>query len=55
MKELLNEKVFVFFLGMVFGLMITGVIVGDKMIPKALLKNKQIYMDGKMYELREMK
>ena len=53
--QILKEPCVMFFLGMLFGLMITGLIVGDKMIPKILLKNKKIYVDYRYYEIKEIK
>lgn len=54
MKKLLSEPVIVFWIGMVFGMSITALMVGDKMIPKAILKMNKIYIDGKYYEIRKL-
>lgn len=51
-NKMLKEPCVMFFLGMCFGLMVTGTIVGDKMIPKAILNMKKIYIDGTTYEIR---
>lgn len=53
--QILKEPCVMFFLGMCLGLLITGIIVGEKMIPKALLNNKKIYIDYKYYEIKEIK
>jgi hypothetical protein len=35
--------------------MFTAVIVGNSMVHKSIFKNNMVYVDGKIYEVREMR
>jgi hypothetical protein len=55
MENLLKERVVIFWLGMVFGLSISAIIVGNDMVPRAVLENKRVYINGKFCQIKEIK
>jgi hypothetical protein len=54
-KKITQEPAFIFWLGMVFGMIITAGVFGHDVVPKSMLKKKSFYMDGKYYEIKELK
>lgn len=54
-KRIIKEPVVIFWLGMVFGMIITAGVFGYDIVPKSMLKKKKFYMDGKYYEIKELR
>lgn len=55
LKQLLREPFVVFWLGMVLGLMWTALVFGTDMMHKSIFNKDMVYIDGRVYQIKEIK
>jgi hypothetical protein len=55
LKQILSHPPVIFFMGAISGLIWTAFIFGTNTVHKSIFKSSMVYIDGRAYQIREIK